>query len=257
MVAPLITEECVGCLSFRLGGEVTLKLLQDALERFLGVLDALSDSQDADIDWVVADLAHGSVAAAVRAVPLDDSAVPKVAALCHDYLEAATSVQQGQADVTLPLHRRMYRLAQLADEAHPLALSTNGQQVDLCESVTQQGFDNLNNFVTYGTLRGRVETLSRHKQLSFRLYELATGAAVICHMDPNTEETMRNVWGHLADVTGTISRDPETDEPRSMKSIISVEPVEEGTRGGWRRARGVLQSNTPAEVLIRRLRDDG
>jgi len=220
-------------------------------------LEVLRESHDADIEWVVASLDYGSVAAAVRAVPLNDDAVPQVPVLCRDYFDAVTLVQQGRADTTLLLHQRMYRLAQLADEAHPLAIAANSQKVHLRELVPQQGFDSSNDYVTYGTLRGRVETLSRHLKLSFRLYELATDAAVICHMAPDTEETMRNVWGHLADVTGTISRDPNTDKPRSMKSITSVEPVVEGTRGGWRRARGALRSETPAEVLIRCLRDDG
>ena len=257
MVAPLLPEERDGCLSFSLGGEVTLKLLQDALGRFSGVLDVLRESHDVNIDWMVAGLDHGSVSAAVRAVPLDDSAAPRVPALCHEYLHAATSIQRGHADFTFPLHRQMYQLVQLADEAHPLVIATDGQQVDIQAPVSLKGFEGPKQYVTFGTLRGRVETLSRHKKLNFRLYESATGAPVTCHMSPETEETMRDVWGYIADVTGTISRDSDTDRPRSMRSITNVEPVEEGGRGGWRRARGALRSNTPAEVLIRRLRDDG
>ena len=257
MAAPLLPEEQDGCFGFSLGGEVTLKLLQDALERFSGVLDVLRESHDANIDWMVAGLDHGSVSAAVRAVPLDDSAAPKVSALCHEYLDAATSIQRGHADFTFPLHREMYQLAQLADEAHPLVIATDGEQVDIQEPVSLKGFQGPKQYVTFGTLRGRVETLSRHKKLNFRLYESATGASVTCHMSPDTEETMRDVWGYIADVTGTISRDSDTDRPRSMRSITNVEPVEEGGRGGWRRARGALRSKTPAEALIRRLRDDG
>lgn len=257
MAAPLLPEDQDGCFGFSLGGEVTLDLLQDALERFSGVLDVLRESHDANIDWVVAGLEHGSISAAVRAVPIDDSAAPKVSALCHEYLDAATSIQRGQADFTFPLHRQMYQLAQLADEAHPLAIATDGEQVEIQESISLKGFEGPKQYVTFGTLRGRVETLSRHQQLNFRLYESSTGHSVICHMNPDTEETMRDVWGYIADVTGTISRDSDTDRPRSMKSITSVEPVEEGGSGGWRRARGALRSKTPAETLIGRLRDDG
>ena len=76
-------------------------------------------------------------------------------------------------------------------------------------------------------------------------------------MSPDTEETMRDVWGYIADVTGTISRDSATDIPRSMRKITDVRPVEEGGVGGWRRARGALRSKTPADVLVRCLRDEG
>ncbi len=257
MVAPLLPEERDECLSFSLGGEVTLELLHKALERFSGVLDALSESQDANIDWVVAGLAHGSVAAAVRAVPLEDSAASKVPALRRGYLDAATSVKSGRADFACPLHQRMYRLAQLADAAHPMVFATDGKQVDVRERVILESFDGAKQHVAYGTLRGRVETLSRHKKLNFRLYDSSTGAAVICYMAPDSEETMRDVWGHIADVTGAISRDSDTDTPRSVRGITSVQPVAEGDRGGWRRARGALQSKTPAETLIRCLRDEG
>lgn len=257
MAAPPLPDGQDACFRFSLGGEVTLKLLQDALERFSGVLDVLRESQDANIDWMVAGLEHGSVSAAVRAVPLDDSAAPKVPALCHEYLDAAASIQRGHADFTFPLHRQMYQLAQLADEAHPLAIATDGEQVEIQESISLKGFEGPKQYVAFGTLRGRVETLSRHKQLNFRLYESATGHPVTCHMSPDAEETMRDVWGYTADVTGTISRDSDTDRPRSMRSITNVEPVEEGGSGGWRRARGALRSKTPAETLIRRLRDDG
>ena len=257
MAAPLLPEDQDGCFGFSLGGEVTLNLLQDALKRFSGVLDVLRESHDANIDWVVADLENGSVSAAVRAVPLDDSAAPEVSALCLEYLDAAASIQHGHADFTFPLHRQMYQLAQLADEAHPLAIAADGERVEIQEPISLKGFEGPKQYVTFGTLRGRVETLSRHKHLNFRLYESATGYAVTCHMSPDTEETMRDVWGYVADVTGTISRDSDTDRPRSMRSITNLEPVEEGGSGGWRRARGALRSETPAETLIRRLRDDG
>ena len=168
MVAPLLPEEGEGCLGFSLGGEVTLKLLQDALGRFSGVLDVLRESHDANIDWMVAGLDHGSVSATVRAVPLDDGAAPRVSALCHEYLDAATSIQSGQADFTLPLHQQMYRLVQLADEAHPLVIATDDQQVDIQEPVSLKGFEGSKQYATFGTLRGRVKTLSRHEKLKLQ-----------------------------------------------------------------------------------------
>ena len=250
-------RESDGRLGFSLGGDVSLELLQDALGRFAKVLDVLSKGIDANVDWMVVDLDHGSVTAEVRAVPLDDGAAQKVPTLCREYLDAATSIQLGRADFTVPLHRQMYQLVQLAGEDHPLVIATDDSRVDIRESVSMEGFEGSMQYLSLGTLRGRVETLSRHNNLNFRLYELSSGVPVTCHMSPDTEETMRDVWGHIADVTGTISRDSSTDRPRSMRSITSIEPVEEGGRGGWRRSRGALRSKTPAEILIRRLRDEG
>ena len=257
MVATLLPEEHDACFGFTLGGKVTLKLFHDALGRFSGVLDVLLEVHAANIDWVVAGLDHGSVTATVRAVPLDEAASQRVLALCNEYVEAARSIEGGYADFAIPLHRQMYKLAQLADETHHLVIASNGRRISIDAPISLDEFEKPSRYVTFGTLRGRVETLSRRKDLNFRLYELATGVAVTCHMDRESEDTMRNVWGYIADVTGVISRDFDTDNPRSMRGITKVVRVEEGDPHGWRRARGAFRSDTPSEVLIRRLRDDG
>lgn len=246
------TDPCVG---FSLGGEVTLALFHDALGRFSEVLDALRAVHETEVDWMVARLEHGSVSATVQAVPLDDWAASKVQVLCETYLDAADSIQRGDIDFTIPLHRRMYQLAQLVDEAHPLAITANGGRVEIANPVSVERIDSPKQYVTFGTLRGRVETLSRHAKLNFRLYELTTGDSVICNMGPDSEEIMRDVWGYVADVTGAISRDIDTDRPQSMRNITDVARVDEGDKGGWRRARGALRSEVPAETLIDRLRD--
>ena len=257
MAAPLLPEEHKGCLGFSLGGEVTLELFQDALKRFAGVLDALRESHDANVHWLVAELEHGSVSATVRAVPLDEATSPRIPTICDEYLNAAATIQGGVADLTNPLHRRMYDLLKLADDAHRLVIASDGRRIDFGTPIRLDKLEEPKQYITMGTLRGHVETLSRRNDLNFRLYELATGAAVVCHMDPDSEEVMRELWGHIADVTGTISREVATDKPLSIRSVTNVEPVEAGDAGGWRKARGVLRTDTPAEVLIRRLRDEG
>ena len=257
MVETLLPEEHDGCLGFTLGGEVTLKMFHDALSRFSGVLDALRDVHDANIDWVVAGLDHGSVTATVRAVPLDEAASQRVLVLCNEYVDAARSIEGGYADFAIPLHRQMYKLAQLATETHHLVIASDERRISIDAPIRLDEFEGPSRYVTFGTLRGRVETLSRRKDLNFRLYELATGVAVTCHMDRESENTMRDVWGYMADVTGTISRDFVTDNPQSMRGITKVVRVDEGDPHGWRSARGAFRSDTPSEVLVRRLRDDG
>ena len=231
MDEPLLPEEHDACLRFSLGGEVTLNLLQDALGRFSGVLDALRERHAANVDWMVAGLDYGSVSTAVRAVPLDNSASPRIAAMCDEYLDAAVSIQSGDVDFTLPLHQQMYKLLRLADEAHPVVVATDGQRVEIETPISLDGLGGPKRYKTLGTLRGRVETLSRHNKLNFRLYELHTGVPVTCYMGPDDEATMRDVWGYTAEVTGTISRDINTDKPLTMRSITKVQPVDEGEPG--------------------------
>ena len=107
-----------------------------------------------------------------------------------------------------------------------------------------------------GTVRGRVEMLSHGRGLHFSLYDLVDDAAVTCYPTGDIEAAMREMWGRLADVTGTVRRDPVTDRPHSVRDITSIDLVEEGSRTEYRSARGVLKTHEPAEVLVRRMRDD-
>lgn len=106
-----------------------------------------------------------------------------------------------------------------------------------------------------GTVRGRVEMRSGRHRPQFALSELVDGAAVMCCPTSDTEAALRDARGRIADVTGTVQRDPATGQPRSIRDITSVHLVEEGTRTAYRAARGVLKTREPAEVLVRQMRD--
>ena len=62
--------------------------------------------------------------------------------------------------------------------------------------------------------------------------------------------------GQAADTTSTAKRGPATDRPRPVRARPSVELDDEGDPDGYLRARGALQTTEPAEILVRRLRDD-
>ena len=116
-------------LRFRLDGEVTIQTLSDAFAHFSQVLDALRESHNAEVRWVLAGLDYGSASATARAVPLDEEAEQRIPAMYDNYIDAAQRVQDGDADREFPLHRQMYELMALADESHPITIQTGGQQV--------------------------------------------------------------------------------------------------------------------------------
>ena len=106
-----------------------------------------------------------------------------------------------------------------------------------------------------GTVRGRVEMRSGRRGPQFTLCELVDGTAVMCYPTCGMDAALWDARGCVADVTGTVRRDPATDRPRTIRDITSVRLVEEGTRTAYRSARGVLKTREPAEVLVRRMRD--
>jgi len=89
----------------------------------------------------------------------------------------------------------------------------------------------------------------------FNLYELTSDSAVQCYVSEEFEPQMRSLWGRIADVSGIVKRDVNTDLPVEIRSVTSIDVVEEGDPDGYLRARGVLRTTEPAEVLIRCLRD--
>ena len=247
-------------VKFHLGGEVTIEQFSDACARFSHVLAALSLSHSAEVRWVLAGLDYGSAAAMARAVPLDDEASQRIPVMYDNYIDAAQRVQEGSLDRAFPLDREMHDLMALADENHPITIQTDSKQVVVrapIPSLTLTAAEEPNeDMKSLGTVRGRVETLSRRRGLTFRLYELTTDSAVVCYMDPNLEDTMRGVWGHIADVTGTVLRDAKTDKPLWIRRVTNVDPVDEGDPSGYLRARGAVHASEPAEVLVRRMRDE-
>lgn len=241
----------------RVGGEVTVELLSAALTAFTAALSAAEASHDARIRWVVADLDYGSAVALVRAVPDDDRSEKLVPQVCLSLVETGRSVAAGVADAAWPMTRHLTKLQQLADEEQPVTIECASAAVEFAlGSSAERASTETDRYKSLGTVRGRVEMLSHRRGLHFSLYDLVDDAAVTCYPTSDMEAVMRNVWGRLADVTGTVRRDPATDRPRSIRDIISVDVVEEGSSTAYRTARGVLTTREPAEVLVRRMRDD-
>ena len=58
-----------------------------------------------------------------------------------------------------------------------------------------------------GSIEGIVHTLQRREGLVFALYDSLLDRRVLCYLQPEQEEKMREIWGKRVRVTGSISRD--------------------------------------------------
>lgn len=108
-----------------------------------------------------------------------------------------------------------------------------------------------------GAVTGRVETLSHRGGLRFTLFDELHDKAVSCYLRPGYEETMRDIWGHRAEVVGLVSRDPETGRPIAVRNVTRVSLIADEEHEAWRRAMGIAPAaNTiSAEEAIRLVRD--
>lgn len=85
--------------------------------------------------------------------------------------------------------------------------------------------------------------------------DLVHDKAVTCYLRPGHEEIMRDLWGELVTVHGRVRREAETGRRMTIRDVRRIEPLPEGDRGSWTRARGVREDALPAEDRIRRIRD--
>jgi hypothetical protein len=244
-------------VTFRLDGELTIEKLADAFARFQAVLDALEQDVDARVRWVLAGLDYGSAGITARAEPLDDDAVMKIPIMTERYLEAGRQVSSHAPDQGRRLLRLVRDLTDVADEQHRVILETADDDVIFTAPVpfVQAVGAGPQTSKSLGTVRGRVETLSHRRGYRFTLYELASDRPVSCYLQADHEDLMRNAWGHIADVTGVVTRDASSGRPLAVRRVTSVDVVNEGDATGFLRARGSVGGSEPAERVIRRIRD--
>lgn len=118
-----------GIVGFRLDGEVTIGKLSEVCARFTRVLQALDESHDAGVRWVLAGLEHGSAAVTARATPLNRQAEQAIPAMTEELLQAALRVAGGNTHSDRAIVGRIRELAEVADEKNGIVLEAAGEQV--------------------------------------------------------------------------------------------------------------------------------
>jgi hypothetical protein len=245
-------------VTFRIDGELTIEKVADAFSCFGKVLQALERDQLANVRWVLAGLDYGSAAITARAEPLDDDAVAKIATMTERYLSAGREVSTGRLDGATPLLRVVRDLTEIADKENRVILETADDELIFTAPVSPVRVPaGTETTKSLGTVRGRVETLSHRKGFRFTLYELTSDRPVSCYLHADHEDLMRDAWGHIADVTGVVTREADTGRPLTVRRVTSVDVVTEGEAMGFLRARGVVGGTEPADAVLRRIRDAG
>jgi len=244
-------------VTLRLGGDVTVAKLSEALNRFSRVLHALQEETEANVEWLVSGLEYGSAVATAQAIALDDDSMSLVPALYQGYLDAARAVGRGEVDHSRPVLQFVRDLTSVADDRNEVILETAVDEVVFKAPGVRSATESAPTSKSFGTVRGRVETLSHRRGLRFSLYDLTTDRAVSCYLEPDHEAAMRDAWGRVADVMGTVTRDVLTGRPTSVRKIRSVEVIEEGKPDSYRSARGAIRLSGSSEMVVRRMRDAG
>lgn len=111
--------------------------------------------------------------------------------------------------------------------------------------------------MSYGSVRGRIETIARRRGLRFTLYEYGDDLAVSCYIDSGLEPKLVDAWGKIVVVEGMVKRDA-TGRPSSIKQVSDIVILPESDQWNYRAARGALQWRGGAGAIqeaMRKLRD--
>lgn len=108
--------------------------------------------------------------------------------------------------------------------------------------------------VSYGAIRGRVQSMSSRKGLKFTLYDHVFDKGVQCVVNEEMHDALERSWNKEVEVEGMISRDPDNGSPLSVRNIVRVELLPEAKNLHPSAYRGILQhlhnsGQDPIEVI--------
>ena len=239
-------------LTFAMGGRVDIGQFQQGITRFQRLVSALT--ANSGVEWIVDDLQTGSAVATLRGEGQDAAEIEKIIRAYNDIGEAL------ELREPIPLSSRV---SQAVDGIKSLA-----QSVEYIRFETSDGDYTISGsggipqrratFAGIGAISGRIQTLTNRGSLRFNLYDTIHDKAVACYLRQGQEELMREAWGLLARVSGTVSRETASGRPVAVRQILEVAVLAESVPGTYRDARGAVPwqpGDMMPEDVIRQLRD--
>lgn len=261
-------------ITLSLTGEVPLSVFAEAMDTLSALVDAVyaDVAKDAKINWVIESLEGGSAIATIQGIPLHIEDRPKVELVVETIERAERAAARRDPIPYSPrVSTSLLRLHKLAERAETVSLATDDEDFPIyrfdeptavnagrpaarpktASPGSLQG--------VYGSVRGRVQSMSNRGRLRFTLYDIVDDNAVICYLEPGCEDIMLNAWGKLAIVEGRIRRDPASGRPLTVREARNVEILPEAEKWEWQTAFGCVprdadETMTPEEA-IRRVRD--
>ncbi len=229
------------------------------------------ESPRADIRWIVEELSTGSFFGTLRALP-NGTPQELIERSVWKYEEIGRSIRKGRlSDYSTPIREAAKEItAVVGNRVKSVRFETDDTETEIYAPVqddvvpsTLAGIEAQEQpepQPSFGTIRGRLHTISDRRGLRFMLYEANTDRAVTCYLDPDGNvdmETLRADWGKLATVVGIVRRDSVTGHATTVRRVRDIQVIDPIPKGAWRKARGIAPARTSEtpEQAIRRVRD--
>lgn len=243
-------------LTITFTGDVPLDLFSDGMRYFRQLIDALTQevSQQAGIVWLVEDLSGGSTVATIRG---EADKAEEVERVVRAYATVGRALERNEV---IPYSPQVVRAAErITTVLNGRVTSIQFEALDEVAIVTTGEPGYVRPVLgAYGSVEGRIETLSSRRRLRFTLYDSLKDQAISCLLQPEQTELVRDAWGRRAIVRGWIKRDPTSGRPTEINPVQAIDILPEVVPGAYRKARAIAPANLDEpspEDAIRRLRD--
>ena len=246
-------------ITFALEGDIVLEQFASALNNFNTFLNSLSSDvgEGAKVEWVIDELYSGSAVITFQGIYEDITVVENIINAYEDVgdflatgkeIPYSHNVKRSAQNLTSILNGK---ISMIRFETRTRDITISGKSVHGEEAPIMK--------YSHGTIKGIVQTLSRRKRLRFTIWDSMFDKPVNCYIKEGEEETMRNVWGKRAIVSGKVGRQAETGKPVVMRDVRYIRILETITPGSYQSSKGVIpwvKGDELPEVIIRRLRNE-
>lgn len=247
-------------LTLYLTGDVSLAQFAEAVRHFSNLVDLLSRevAPETEIDWMVEDLQAGSALASIVGVAERETPVLRVV---RAYEAVGQSLQRGEPILfSEPIRREAVAITKVInDKITSVSFQTAEEDAIVYADYDAPRATKLEPRVSFGAVKGTVETLSSRGKLKFTLYDPIFDKPVTCYIaSEDFRSRLKEIWGKSVTVYGRVTRDPQHGRPMSIRDISRIEDVLSVKPGSYKAARGAFnwsEGDEPAEVTIRRIRD--
>lgn len=257
--------------TFSLEGKVPLSVFADAVRHWNALLSSIATSTGhTSTTFVISDLEYGSTIVTASLAEPDEAIGSEIADQVFAVGEGMRSgniipfpdpVQRAARALMTGVSRGQgYPLTITADD-RDVYVPPNPDEKQKSQLVHQEtGMATPSTTESFGSLTGRIQTLSSRDALKFTLYDSLRDRAVKGTLTPALAEQMRDLWNKDVYIEGWIVRDFSTGHPLRIKNLRLIEPAPELSLSlSYRGARGILKGKlTPdmsPEERIRQVRD--
>ncbi|RMG82665.1 MAG: hypothetical protein D6712_14270 [Chloroflexi bacterium] len=246
-------------IEFAIDGDIQLHQFSTAINDFKGLLEQLvvETVPEEKIVWRLADLQFSS------AIMILEPQSPKTEAT-RVVIEAFEAVARFLTDNRNPfqfsaaLKKQAQKLANFTRESGIEGMRFSVNQRDYILQPLDLSTPMPEIVVSWGTLKGRMQSISSRRQLRITVYDALFDKAVICYLTEDWRHKLPQLWDKDVIVSGKVTRRRDTGQPVSVRQITDIQPVADFQSGDYKQARGALVrvlGDENAEESIRRLRD--